>query len=128
MRKRTLAISLGIAGLGGLVFWISLPTEACYGISDREAVENIIRDYNSEPLSARSGPADVNMKLSPKRVVGIGRTGYPRGEGNLTQVWFRQDDGTLTVTNYYEDCALKFGRAAANDISNAAYPVHAPTF
>jgi hypothetical protein len=125
-----MVVALGVLVLVGFFLWISLPQQACYGLPDRDVVRNIIRDYSSEPPSARSGPADVDMKLGFERVAGIGRNRAAKGEGlYVTQVWFRQDDGTMIVASYYEDGDLKFSPSATREeMAHAVYAPHAPDF
>ena len=70
------------------------------------------------------------MKLSWERLVGVGPNEQPRESGDyLTQLWFVQDDKSLTVANDFEDCELKFSPGASFDeMKNAAYRVYPPKF
>ena len=70
------------------------------------------------------------MQFSPARVVGVGRNRSDKGDGKgLTQVWFMQDDHTLTVATLSEDCRLQFRPGLdADAVKQAAIPVHQPNF
>lgn len=99
-------------------------SNACYGLSDSEALRNVIRDYQT--MSIRDARKQ-HMQLSNDRLIGVGRTKYPKGSDNLIQLWFLQDDGTVTVASYYEDCDLKFSPGAPrSDMNRAAYTVQPP--
>jgi hypothetical protein len=101
---------------------------ACYALSDEDAVDKVIAQYGGEPASAKGDPAQ--MQLSAARVLGIGRSGGLKGDGKaMTQVWFSQDDHTLTVATLTEACDLQFRPNLAPDaIKQAAIPVHTPNF
>lgn len=100
---------------------------ACYGLSDSEALRNVMRDYYAEPATAPSGPASQQMRLSRERLIGVGRSNYAKGRDNVIQLWFLQDDGTLTVASYFEDCDLTFSpNNTRSSMVNAAYAVKPP--
>lgn len=101
--------------------------DACYGISDAEAFQTVARANAAG--AARSGPTQADMNLNKDRLLGVGRSGGPRAGGDeVIQLWFRQDDGTITVANVYQNCDIKFSKATAEDVKNAAYPVKQMNF
>jgi hypothetical protein len=98
--------------------------DACYGISDAEAYQMVARANAS--AAARSGPAE---NLSKDRLLGVGRSGGPRGSGDdVIQLWFRQDDGTVIDASVYQDCEIKYSIGRSEDLKNAAYPVKPAKF
>lgn len=100
---------------------------ACYDLSDSEALRNVLRDYYAEPASARGDARKQHMQLSKERLIGVGRTNYPKGSDNEIQLWFQQDDGTVTVASYFEGCDLKFSPGnPRSDMRSAAYYVAPP--
>ncbi len=101
---------------------------ACYAMSDEDAVEKISVAYGREPASAKGDPAQ--MQFSQARTLGIGRSAGNKGDGRaLTQVWFLQDDHTVTVATLTEACDLQFRPGLSQDaIRQAAIPVHKPNF
>jgi hypothetical protein len=101
---------------------------ACFALSDEDAARKVIAAYAGEPVSTRGDPAQ--MQLSNGRVAGIGRSTGAKGDGKaITQVWFSQDDHTLTVATLTEACDLQFRPGLSPDaIKQAAIPVHAPNF
>jgi hypothetical protein len=119
-----LIVGVAAALLGGC----SRSATACYGLSDGEAVDKVIHDYGAEPASAKGDTAQ--MALSRARVLGIGRSAEAKDSGKgVTQLWFSQDDRTLTVAILMQDCALSFRPNLAPDaIKQAAYPATAPHF
>jgi hypothetical protein len=90
--------------------------------------DRIVHDYDAQPASAKGDTAQ--MALSRARVLGIGRSADARDSGKaLAQVWFSQDDRTLTVATLLQDCTLSFRPNLAPDaIKQAAYPAAAPHF
>lgn len=114
--------------LGALLGACSKSPTACYGLSDGAAVDRIIHDYEAQPASAKGDT--TQMALSRARVLGIGRSAEPKDSGKgVTQVWFSQDDHTLTVAILMQDCALSFRPNLGPDaIEQAAYPAAAPHF
>jgi hypothetical protein len=119
-----LIVSVAAALLGAC----SKSPAACYGLSDGEVVDRVIHDYGAEPASAKGDTAQ--MTLSRTRVLGIGRNADAKDSGRaLTQVWFSQDDHTLTVATLLQDCTLSFRPNLAPDaVKQAAYPAAAPHF
>jgi hypothetical protein len=117
-----------IGVLAALLGCCSKSATACYGLSDGEVVDKVIHDYEAEPASARGDTAQ--MALSRARVLVIGRSADAKNSGKaLTQMWFSQDDHTLTVATLLEDCTLSFRPNLAPDaIKQAAYPAAAPRF
>ena len=101
---------------------------ACFALSDEDAASKVIAEYAKLPATQKGDPAQ--MQFSPIRVAGIGRSGGARGDGKaLTQVWFTQDDKTLTVATLTEACDLQFRPGLSADaIQQAAIPVHKPNF
>ena len=101
---------------------------ACFALSDEDATRKVIAEYGKEAVSARGDTAQ--MQLSAARVVGIGRSSGTKGDGKaMTQVWFSQDDHTITVATLSEACDLDFRPGVSPDaIKQAAIPVHAPNF
>jgi len=93
---------------------------ACSGLSDKDATARVIAEYGKLSAAEKGDPAQ--MQFSQARVVGIGSKG-------LIQLWFMQDDHTLTVATLAEDCQLQFRPGlAADSIQQAAIPVHKPKF
>jgi hypothetical protein len=101
---------------------------ACFAMSDEDATAKVIAEYAKLPATEKGDRQQ--MQFSPVRVVGVGRNRSDKGDGmGLTQVWFMQDDHTLTVATLMEDCQLQFRPGlAADSIKQAAIPVHQPNF
>jgi hypothetical protein len=102
---------------------------ACFAMSDEDATAKVIAEYGKLSAAERGDPRQ--MQFAPAaRVVGVGRNSSNKGDGKgLTQVWFTQDDHTLTVATLTEDCQLQLRPGLAADaIKQAAIPVHAPNF
>ena len=101
---------------------------ACFAMSDEDATAKVIAEYGKLPAVKKGDPKQ--MQFSATRVVGVGRNRSDKGDGKgLTQVWFMQDDHTLTVATVTEDCRLQFRPGLAADaVKQAAIPVHAPNF
>lgn len=101
---------------------------ACFALSDEDATRKVMAEYDKRPATEKGDPAQ--MKFSLTRVVGVGRNRSDKGDGKgLTQVWFMQDDHTLTVATLTEDCQLQFRPGLAADaVKQAAIPVHQPNF
>jgi hypothetical protein len=110
----------------GAVAACSESKTACLGVSDKAAVAKVIDLYAKEPASTRGDP--TQMQLSRQRIAGIGRVTEVKGDG-MTQVWFAQDDHTLTVATLSGSCEVQFrpGLSPAA-IKEAAIPVHSPVF
>ena len=93
---------------------------ACSGLSDKDAVARVMAQYGK--LSAAEQGDAKQMQFSPARAVGIG------SNKALTQLWFMQDDHTLTVATLTEDCQLQFRPGLAPDaVNQAAIPTHKPS-
>ena len=101
---------------------------ACFALSDEDATRKVIAEYGKRPATEKGDPAQ--MQFASTRVVGVGRNRSDKGDGKgLTQVWFSQDDHTVTVATLTEDCQLQFRPGLAADaVKQAAIPVHAPNF
>ena len=101
---------------------------ACFAMSDEDATAKVIAEYGK--LSAAEKGDSKQMQFTATRVVGVGRNSSNKGDGKgLTQVWFMQDDHTLTVATLTEDCQLQFRPGLAADaVKQAAIPVHTPNF
>ncbi len=101
---------------------------ACYALSDEDAAQKVIADYAKQPVSTRGDPAQ--MQLSTIRVVGVGRSTGAKGDGKaITQVWFSQDDHTVTVATLTEACDLQFRPGLIPDaMKQAVIPIHMPNF
>ena len=101
---------------------------ACFAMSDEDATAKVVAEYAKLPATEKGDPQ--RMQFSPTRVVGVGRNSSTKGDGKgLTQVWFMQDDHTLTVATLTEDCQLQFRPGLAADaVKQAAIPVHQPNF
>jgi hypothetical protein len=101
---------------------------ACAGLSDKDAVARIARDYAAEPASTKGDPAQT--QFTQGRVLGIGRS--PAGTDPaqaVTQVWFAQDDHTVTVVSLSADCQHLIRPGLTPDaIKQAALPVKAGRF
>jgi hypothetical protein len=122
--RRLLIAGLGLTSLEAC----SGSKTACFALSDEDAARKVIVAYAREPASSRGDPAQ--MQLNNARVVGIGRSTGTKGDGKaMTQVWFSQDDHTLTVATLTEACDLQFRPGLSADaIKQAAIPVHSPNF
>lgn len=101
---------------------------ACFAMSDEDATQKVIAEYGK--LSAAEKGDASRMQFAPARVVGVGRNSSDKGDGKgMTQVWFMQDDHTVTVATLTEDCRLQFRPGLDPDaVKQAAIPVHAPNF
>jgi hypothetical protein len=101
---------------------------ACFALSDEDATRKVIAEYGKLPATAKGDPRQ--MQFASTRVVGVGRNRSDKGDGQgLTQVWFMQDDHTVTVATLREDCQLQFRPGLdADAIKQAAIPVHPPNF
>ena len=114
------AAALALAGCGSKT--------ACYALSDEDATHKVMAEYAKLPATQKGDPAQ--MQFTGERVLGVGRSGGARGSGKaLTQVWFGQDDHTVTVATLTESCELQFRPGLSQDaIQQAAIPVHKPNF
>ena len=123
---RNLSI-LGVLACGALLSACGSKT-ACFALSDEDATRKIVAEYDKLPGTEKGDAAQ--MKFSGARVVGVGRNRSDKGDGKgLTQVWFAQDDHTLTVATLTESCELQFRPGLAADaIKQAVIPAHAPNF
>jgi hypothetical protein len=101
---------------------------ACFAMSDEDATAKVVAEYAKLP-AAEKGDAR-QMQFSPTRVAGVGRNSSNKGDGKgLTQVWFMQDDHTVTVATLTEDCHMQFRPGLDPEaIKQAAIPVHQPNF
>ena len=101
---------------------------ACFALSDEDATAKVIAEYGKLLPAEKGDPRQ--MQFSPTRVIGVGRNRSDKGDGKgLTQVWFMQDDHTLTVATLTEDCQLQFRPGLDPDaVKQAAIPVHQPNF
>ncbi len=119
--------SLG-AILGFLLLAACGQKSGCYGLSDAQVVDRIARDYEALPAIEKADPAQT--RFSRQRVLGIGRNVARKGSGQaLTQVWFAQDDHTVTVATELETCQLSLRPNLTPDaIKQAAVPVKPPAF
>ena len=101
---------------------------ACFAMSDEDATAKVIAEYGKLSAAEKGDPRQ--MQFTTNRVVGVGRNRSDKGDGKgLTQVWFTQDDHTLTVATLTEDCQLQFRPGLAPDaVKQAAIPVHQPNF
>ena len=124
MRK---LVILGVAASAALVSACGSKT-ACFAMSDEDATRKVIAEYDKLAAAAKGDPRQ--MQFSPTRVVGVGRNRSDKGDGKgLTQVWFMQDDHTVTVATVTEDCQLQFRPGLdAGAVKQAAIPVHQPNF
>ena len=117
-----------LAPLALLVLTACGSKTACYALSDEDAARKVIAEYGRLPAVDKGDPAQ--MQFSPTRVVGVGRNRSDKGDGKgLTQVWFTQDDHTVTVATLTESCELQFRPGLTPDaITRAVIPVHSPNF
>lgn len=101
---------------------------ACYALSDEDAALKVIGAYGRLPAVSKGDSA--HMHFTPERVVGVGRNRSDKGDGKgLIQVWFQQDDRTVTVATLTEPCGLTFRPGLSPDaLKRAAIPVHGPNF
>jgi hypothetical protein len=101
---------------------------ACFALSDEDATRKVVAEYDKLPATQKGDAAQ--MKFSEARVVGVGRNRSDKGDGKgLTQVWFTQDDHTLTVATLTEDCQLQFRPGLdPSAVKQAVIPVHSPNF
>ena len=117
-----------ILSAAGLLLAACGSKTACFAMSDEDATHKVIAEYDRLPATQLGDPKQ--MQFAATRVAGVGRNRSDKGDGKgLTQVWFTQDDHTLTVATLTEDCQLQFRPGlAADSIKQAAIPVHAPNF
>jgi hypothetical protein len=119
MTRASGAVVLAAAALMGC----SGNKTACASLSDKDAVARIARDYAAEPASTKGDPAQT--QFTPGRVLGIGRS--PAGTDPakaVTQVWFAQDDHTVTVVSLSASCEHLVRPGLDPDaIKQAALPV-----
>jgi hypothetical protein len=101
---------------------------ACYALSDEDAANKVISEYGRTSAAERGVPAQ--MQFNVQRIVGVGRGPGRKGDAKaLTQVWYSQDDHTLTVATITEDCAIQFRPGLAADaVKQAAIPTRPPNF
>jgi hypothetical protein len=101
---------------------------ACFAMSDEDATAKVIAEYGKLSAAEKGDPRQ--MQFTATRVIGVGRNSSNKGDGKgLTQVWFTQDDHTLTVATLTESCQLQFRPGLAADaVKQAAIPVHQPNF
>jgi len=101
---------------------------ACFALSDEDATRKVIAEYGKLSASETGDPRQ--MQFTSTRVVGVGRNRSDKGDGKgLTQVWFMQDDHTVTVATLTEDCHLQVRPGLDPEaIKRAAIPVHSPNF
>ena len=101
---------------------------ACFAMSDEDATAKVIAEYGKLSVAERGDPRQ--MQFSATRVVGVGRNRSDKGDGQgLTQVWFMQDDHTVTVATLTEDCQLQFRPGLDPEaVKQARIPVHPPNF
>jgi hypothetical protein len=127
---RTLVRNLTIPGALACAALLSAcgSKTACYALSDKDAVARVIAEVDKLSAAEKGDPRQ--MQFSPARVVGIGRNTSAKGDGKgLTQLWFMQDDRTLTVATLTEDCQLQLRPSVAADaVTQAAIPVQKPKF
>jgi hypothetical protein len=114
---------VALSGLGACA-----KPDACYGLSDAEAVAKVISGYDALPAIDKADAAQ--MQFSKARTRGIGRNTQAKDSGQaLTQLWFSQDDRTATVATLLEDCRLSFRPNLTPDaIKQAAIPASPPHF
>jgi hypothetical protein len=98
------------------------PSTACYALGDGPAVDKVIDVYNRMPATSKGDTSQTAMDRS--RVLGIGRNEKSRDSGKyLTEIWFNQDDHTVTVATLSQTCELNLRPGlAAESIRDAAYP------
>ena len=101
---------------------------ACYALSDEDAANKVISEYGKKTAAERGDPSQMRFETS--RIVGVGRGPGKKGDGKaLTQVWYSQDDHTLTAVTITEDCAIQFRPGLAGDaVKQAAIPTRPPNF
>jgi hypothetical protein len=101
---------------------------ACFAMSDEDATAKVIALYGKLNAAEKGDPRQ--MQFTPTRVIGVGRNRSDKGDGQgLTQVWFQEDDHTLTVATLTEDCKLQFRPGIdLAAVKQATIPVHAPNF
>ncbi len=106
-----------IALLAALALAACGKPDACAGLPDGQAVDRVAAAYDREPATEKGDAAQ--MQFARGRVLGIGRGAGPDGKA-LAQVWFRQDDRTLTVGALTADCKVSFRPGLASDAIDAA--------
>jgi len=118
-----MGVLAAMAGLGACA-----KPDACYGLSDAEAVAKVISGYDALPAIDKADAAQ--MQFSKARTLGLGRNAQAKDSGQaLTQLWFSQDDHTVTVATLLEDCRLSFRPNLTPDaIKQAAIPAATPKF
>jgi hypothetical protein len=125
-KKRNLvALAVGGACVVALIVWLVRPSNARYGLTDRQALADVQHDFASEASRAPPGPA---MKFDSSRLVGVGHEPGARESGEYaTHLWFVQDNHSVLDAAIYEDCDIKlYGGASRDDMKNAAYTPSPP--
>jgi hypothetical protein len=109
-----------VAALAALSLAACGSKTACKGLTDLALVGRVAAEAQRQPAA---DPAE--MKFGQARVRGIGRS---EAQG-VTQLWFAQDDHTLTVANLTDACQASFRPGLAPDaIQQAAYPARPARF
>lgn len=105
---------LAAAGLGACA------KTSCGGLADKDALAKVETSYAAQPPAEKGDPAQ--MQFTAARLKGVGRS---QGQ---TQLWFAQDDHTLTVAILTGDCAIQYRPGLAADaIDQAVAPVKPPS-
>jgi hypothetical protein len=98
---------------------------ACYGVTDSELLHSIQRAYAKSRMTPEMAK---NFRLDKRRVLAVERFGS-KGEGALSGMLFRQDDGSLLSIRLFEDCTYQASPGKqASDLKNWAYPLASPRF
>ena len=113
MRVLIVAAALAAASLGAC-------SKSCGGLADKDALAKVAGSYAAEEPGQKSDP--THMQFTAARLKGVGR-----GESQ-TQLWFTQDDGTLTVAVLTADCGVQYRPGLGPDaITQAALPAKPPS-
>jgi hypothetical protein len=124
-RFNLVALAVGGACVVALIVWLVRPSNACYGLSDRQALADVQHDFASEASRAPPAPA---MKFDRSRLIGVGHEPGTRESGDYgTHLWFAQDNHSVLDAAIYEDCEIKlYPGASRADMKNAAYTPSPP--
>ncbi len=120
---QVMAASAAVAGLCACA-----KPNACFGLTDAEAVAKVMSGYDALPAIDKADAAQ--MRFSKARTLGVGRNAAAKDSGHaLTQLWFSQYDHTVTVATLLADCSLSFRPNLTPDaIKQAAIPAAPPHF
>lgn len=111
--------NLVITGVLAAACMLAACSKSCAGLSDKDALDRVASSYAAEPASQKGDTAQ--MQFAAARLKGVGHGGQ-----GLIQLWFTQDDHTLTVATLSNDCLVQFRPGLAPDAIDQAAIATAP--